>query len=164
VASRNGIVIAFAALAGVLGGFSLGTQFAGPDEYVDAPVIADRSVAPPRESEPTAHADLAAALSADDLRRIVREELAADRAAARDGVAPLEDSAAPTEEQSAATSQAEALLAAAMLRREWRDSDADALREHFHRMTAGQRTEILRRFSVAVNQGRLVPQTEQIPF
>ena len=108
------------------------------------------------------------ALTAEDLRRVVREELVAwdpgpvAPAAAGDPqpvVAPE-----VTARESAAASQAQSVLDAALARRTWTEQDADGMREVFASLSGEQQAEFLRQYAVAVNQGRLVPQTERIPF
>lgn len=47
---------------------------------------------------------------------------------------------------------------------QWTDRDADLLRAEMNQLSAKERTEILRRLSVAINQGRITPETERIPF
>lgn len=47
---------------------------------------------------------------------------------------------------------------------QWTDRDADLLRAEMNRLSTKERTEILRRLSVAINQGRITPETERIPF
>jgi hypothetical protein len=117
---------------------------------------------------PTGAARPSREISLDDLRRVVREELAARDAGspARSVVAAAEPAAAspPTPEQTAAAANAQRVLDAAIARRLWTDSDADQLRAHFYSLSPDQQDEILRNFSVAVNQGRLVPETDKIPF
>ena len=51
-----------------------------------------------------------------------------------------------------------------VLRLAWTEADAERFSEHFEQLPADQRMELLRKFSVAVNQGRLVPQTDRMPF
>jgi len=109
----------------------------------------------------------AATFTLDDVRRVVREELLArdgDRAspAARPGVA--EEAGAPAPAQAAAAVRAAATLDAAIVRHAWTEADSDALREDFNGMSAEQRAEWLRQYAVAVNQGRLVPESERGPL
>lgn len=47
---------------------------------------------------------------------------------------------------------------------QWTDRDADLLRAEMNRLSAKERTEILRRLAVAINQGRITPETERIPY
>jgi hypothetical protein len=104
-------------------------------------------------------------ISLDDLRRAVREELAAlpDRSASKSQAVAADSIAEPLESQAAST-QAHAVLDLALARRSWTAADGDALREEFLAMSDVQRDEWLRKFSQAVNQGRLVPESERIPF
>jgi hypothetical protein len=108
------------------------------------------------------------ALTAEDLRRVVREELAAR------GPEPVSLAAAGDPQpvvapevmarESAAASQAQGVLDAALARRTWTEQDADGMREVFASLSGEQQAEFLRQYAVAVNQGRLVPQTERVPF
>ena len=115
----------------------------------------------------------AGVLTTEDVRRVVREELVArDSTPARATPTPGAASAAPaatapvapSASQTSAAQQAESILAAAISRRTWTETDAASLREIFHDMSAEQQAETLRQFAVAVNQERLSPQTERIPF
>jgi len=102
----------------------------------------------------------------DDLRRVVREELAALPAGAagrQDGAADGTVAAA-TPDQSLAADQARAVLEAAVSRRSWTDADRDALAPQFVAMSAEQRNEWMLQYAQAVNQGRLVPDSERPPF
>lgn len=111
-----------------------------------------------------------AGFSVEDLRRVVREELAAHGASSTASAriaqnAPAEGAAeSPSTEQMAAAVQAHAALDEAISRRQWTEADAQSLRERFHNLSDDQQVELLRKFSVAVNQGRLVPQTDGVPF
>jgi hypothetical protein len=110
--------------------------------------------------------------SLEDVRQVVREELAG-RELIRDPVSAAahasdekekRESVPATLEQTAAAVEASAVLDSAIARRIWTDGDAERFSEQFERMPADQRMDLLRRFSVAVNQGRLVPQTDRMPF
>lgn len=109
----------------------------------------------------------ASAFTLEDVRRVVREELAAKApnapppAGAADRQAVVEQ---PTGEQVTAASQAQATLDAAISRRSWTAADAEALRRDFDAMSPDQQAELMRRFSLAINQGRLVPDGEYVPF
>jgi hypothetical protein len=105
-------------------------------------------------------------LDAEDVRRVVREELAAHRASADAPRGSPDSSPAdpPSQAQAAAATQAEALLRGALARRSWTEADADALRSLTHELPPDRQAEILRQLAVAINQGRIVPQTERIPF
>jgi hypothetical protein len=116
---------------------------------------------------------VAGSLTVEEVRHVVREELAAHGAAPTRGTPPplgatsemaVLAPALPTASQTSATQQAESILAAAISRHTWAETDADALRGIFHDMSADQQAETLRQFAMAVNQGRLTPQTERIPF
>ena len=56
------------------------------------------------------------------------------------------------------------MLEGAIARRAWTEQDADAMRAVFPDLNGDQQSEILRQYAVAVNQGRLVPQSERVPF
>ena len=105
-------------------------------------------------------------ISLDDVRRVVREELAA--AAGRPAVANAGQGEAvdaePTPAQSAALARASMVLDGALSRRQFTESDVDALRAEFHQLSLGQQAEIMQRYAVAVNQGRIVPTTDRLPF
>jgi hypothetical protein len=108
-----------------------------------------------------------AAFTLADVRRVVREEVAAlqapaARQAGAQAVAP--DVEPPTHQQVAAESQALATLDAAISRRAWTAADAAALRADFDAMSPDQQAELMRRFALAINQGRLVPDGEHLPF
>lgn len=109
-----------------------------------------------------------AALTSEDLRRVVREELAARSAGPASTAAAGEPPPVATPEiiarESAAASQAQSVLEGAIARRTWTEQDADGMREVFASMSAEQQSEFLRQYAVAVNQGRLMPQTERVPF
>lgn len=99
---------------------------------------------------------------------MVREELAA-RGSGTDAPVPPGESppAAPPEvmaRESAAASQAQSVLEVAIARRTWTEQDADSMREVFASLSGEQQAELLRQYAVAVNQGRLIPQTDRIPF
>lgn len=104
----------------------------------------------------------------DDLRRVVREELAAQRTSTPPRAAdhdPLaESTASSVAEQDAAARQARAVLDAAISRRSWTAADRDALHAQFPAMSPAQRQEWLQQYAQAVNQDRLVPDLEQPPF
>ena len=104
-------------------------------------------------------------LTADDVRRVVREELAARGSVAAD-VKPAALPLPPpvSAQQVAAASQAQSVLEGAIARRAWTEQDADAMRAVFPDLNGDQQSEILRQYAVAVNQGRLVPQSERVPF
>jgi hypothetical protein len=70
----------------------------------------------------------------------------------------------PTPAQTAALGRASAVLDSALSRRQFTDADVDALRAEFHQLSAEQQTEVMQRFAVAVNQGRIVPQSDRLPF
>jgi len=51
-----------------------------------------------------------------------------------------------------------------MAKRQWAEADADAMRAVFDQLSPDQQAEILRQYAQAVNQGRLVPQADRMPF
>jgi hypothetical protein len=42
----------------------------------------------------------------------------------------------------------------------WTDGDVDALRDEFRDLTHEQQTQVMPRYAVAVNQGRIAPQAD----
>ena len=109
----------------------------------------------------------AGTVSLEDVRRVVREELAS--AGAHPTGAATEprstaDAEPPTPAQAAAMARAGMLLEGALARREFTEADVDAMRTEFHQLSPAQQAEIMQRYAVAVNQGRIVPQTDRIPF
>jgi hypothetical protein len=140
-------------IAGLAAGFLLGGR--APDGAA-RPAVSTPAAAPAGGA--------AGMLTAEDVRRVVREELNARTPA---GASVASVPAVPPEitpAQAAATQQAQAVLDSAIARRSWTEADADAMRETFDELTPDQQSEILRQYAVAVNQGRLVPQTDRIPF
>jgi hypothetical protein len=109
-------------------------------------------------------ASASASFTLDDIRHVVREEIMAHES--ESGVAPpvAESARAAPPPPSAAEARAAATLDAAIARRVWTEADAEALRADFTELSAAQRAEWLRQYSVAVNQGRLVPETERGPL
>jgi hypothetical protein len=63
-----------------------------------------------------------------------------------------------------AATRARSLLDGAIGRRRWTDVDADSLRAEMADLPAGQRAEIIRSLSVAINQGQVVPESDRLPF
>ena len=112
----------------------------------------------------TGSAPGAAAFTLDDVRRVVRQELDARPSAGNTGTGASPAADLPDAQQIRAASQAHAVLDAAIARRSWTEADSEALREDFNALTADQQAELLRAYAVAVNQGRLVPQTDRAPF
>jgi hypothetical protein len=108
-----------------------------------------------------------ATISLEDVRRVVREELVAAKGRpavagqiAGDAVEPPP----PTPAQTAALARADAVLDSALSRRQFTDADVDALRAEFHQLSTEQQAEVMQRYAVAVNQGRIVPQSDRLPF
>jgi hypothetical protein len=99
----------------------------------------------------------AQAITPEQIRRIVREELGtrsrspADRAPAL----PTEEEHVALEASREATSRAEALIAAAHARGTWSPSDRDALRGLIDRMSNEQRTAVLNPLAAAMNRGEI---------
>ena len=157
---RTWLVPTVAGFAGLAAGFFIardgGEAGAGP-----ATISADsRTLSEPQLRETTSSFTL------DDVRRVVREELDARGVAggAKSEVPASLAAALPDSAQSAASSRASSTLEAALARRSWTEQDSDSLRNDFVDMTSDQRAGWLRQFSVAVNQGRLVPESERSPF
>jgi hypothetical protein len=108
-----------------------------------------------------------ATISLDDVRRVVREELVAARggpAGASQTAGDTQDPQPPTPAQTAALGRASAVLDSALSRRQFTDADVDALRAEFQQLSVEQQTEVMQRYAVAVNQGRIVPQSDRLPF
>jgi hypothetical protein len=104
-------------------------------------------------------------LTAEDVRRVVREELAAKGTGSAGSTPAAQPSLPPaTAQQVAAASEAQSVLEGAIAKRSWTEQDADAMRDVFPNLSGDQQAEFLRQYSVAVNQGRLTPQTERVPF
>jgi hypothetical protein len=106
-------------------------------------------------------------ISLDDVRRVVREELVAAKvrpAGAGQAVVETEEPQPPTPAQTAALGRASAVLDSALARRQFTDADVDALRAEFHQLSVEQQGEIMQRYAMAVNQGRIVPQSDRLPF
>lgn len=149
-------------LAGLLAGWWLASR---PEEPPASPVTSastSHAQGSSREVSPAAPS----AVSLEDLRRVVREELAA---AGGHTPTPGPSTAAgepglPTPAQNAALMRASQLLDSAMARRQWTDADVQAIRAEFHQLTVEQQVEVMRQYAMAVNQGRIVPQTDQVPF
>ena len=139
-------------IAGLAAGLFLGGRGDGP-----APA------AIPDGAPVTAIVTTAGALTAEDIRRVVREELAA-RSASEPVAAVTARSEPPTAAQDAAGSQARSVLDTAIAKRQWAETDADAMRDVFDKLSPDQQAEIMRQYAQAVNQGRLVPQTDRMPF
>ena len=106
-------------------------------------------------------------ISIDDVRRVVREELVASKgrtAVAGQAASDMVEPPPPTSAQTAALARASSLLDSAISRRQFTDADVDALRAEFHQLSTEQQTEVMQRYVVAVNQGRIVPQSDRLPF
>jgi hypothetical protein len=156
---RTAWMTAAAAMAGVVVGLLIGRD---GGEAV-APVAGDAVVAVPAMPRDTVQA-----FTIEDVRRVVREELdaraaASGRAAGAAATATTQP-AGPDAAQSAAALRASSMLDAAVARRSWTEADSESLRDDFASMAPEQQSEFLRQFAVAVNQGRLVPETERSPF
>jgi len=154
------LVPAATGLAGLVAGFLIGVRVSEPPSAVEA---SPRLVVLPGASG--TQLPSAEPVTLDDLRRVVREELAA----LPDGTGAPADgndgaSALPTLEQNQAAGHASAVLDAALARRSWTESDREALAERFADMSPAQRDEWMQKYAQAVNQGRLVPDSEGTPF
>ena len=158
----NWLVPAATGLTGLVAGLLL-SQVSDPLEPVRAPVAIFPGATPSSATAPSA-----AAVTLDDLRRVVREELAAlprVAGAPTGGDPALEGSTATSvAEQNQAATQARAVLDAALSRRSWTDADREALQSQFTVMSPTQRDEWLQQYAQAVNQGRLIPDAERPPF
>ena len=113
-----------------------------------------------------------------DVRLIVREELAALTSSMKLAGSTLSDKRgrqnveqgekkepiSPGTTQLAAASRAQSVVDVAIAHRQWTERDAEQFRTEFDLLTDEQRTEILQKFTVAVNKGQIVPQTDRIPF
>lgn len=142
-----------AGIAGLALGLMMSSMMGGRDATMEAPV----------GSRPTPTRGEPAALTVEDIRRVVREELAVARSGASQE-RHADAVAAPSTAQSAAATEARSVLEAAIARRSWDETDADAMREVFANLSGEQQAEFLRQYAMAVNQGRLVPNTERVPF
>ena len=150
---RKWLLPAVTGVAGLTAGFLVGAH--RPD--ASAAVFAAGPSTSPSVSQ--------GGLTAEDVRRVVREELAtlgSVSAEAKQAVQPLPPQV--TAQQVAAASHAQSVLEGAIARRAWTEQDADAMRDAFPDLNGDQQSELLRQFAVAVNQGRLLPQTERVPF
>ena len=158
----NWLVPAATGLAGLVAGLLL-AHVSVPVEPEPAPVAVFPGVTPSSATAPST-----APVTLDDLRRVVREELAAhprSAGAPTGGDLALEGSTATSvAEQNQAATQARAVLDAALSRRSWSDADREALHLQFTVMSPAQRDEWLQQYAQAVNQGRLIPDSEQPPF
>jgi hypothetical protein len=159
------LVPATTGVAGFVAGFLINGRSEEPRPH--SPESAAVVVYPGGTATPAA-VPSTAPVTLDDLRRVVREELAAlpagaaTRATAGSG---LENSTANSVvEQNSAATQARAVLDAALSRRSWTEADREALHAQFLAMSPAQRDEWLLQYSQAVNQGRLVPDSERPPF
>lgn len=166
MAPRKWIIPSCTGIGGLVVGLLLGGALPGNDPG-ESPGI---SQVPGRSStdglDGRARGESQLTLSLEDVRRVVREELAASNT----GSAPAGNPSAadppepPGEAAIAANEDARRVLVAAIARRQWTQADADALRSRFHAMSGADQDELLRQFSMAVNQGRLVVETDQVPF
>jgi hypothetical protein len=151
---RDWLVPAATGLAGLAAGFLIAENRSMP--AIPAVIL-------PHVTEDVADARPAAVpVTLDDLRRIVREELAAMRAS--HGPEAQESAAESPADQDAAATQARAVLDAALSRRSWTETDREALAHQFVLMSPAQRDEWMQKYAQAVNQGRLIPDSERPPF
>jgi len=163
---RTWMLAAAAGLAGLAAGWWLGARGDAAPAAADTFVVSDGSQDSPRGVSPAVVSE--SRISLEDVRRVVREELAASAGAAhgrgQGSAAAVTEPEPPSAEQAAAKLRASSLVDAAIARRQWTDADVDALRAEFHQLTPEQQAEVMRDYAVAVNQGRLVPQTDRLPF
>ncbi len=135
-------------------GFLFGRTFSRPPPAPEprGAALAIREL-PPRAARP----------DDDDVRRVRDAVLLALRGSPpREAVAPSSQPRSP--EQEAAGAALERDLAGALSAGQWTDADRDALRANLVRATSEDQFETLRRFSVAVNEGRLRIETRGLPF
>jgi hypothetical protein len=151
-----------------LGGLAVGWILAS-GRYTsesDAPLMTTtQPLGSPVEVRPAV--EQSAAISLDDVRRVVREELVAARgrpAVAGQSVGDKEEAQPPTLAQTAALGRANMVLDNAISRRQFVDADVDALRAEFHQLSTEQQAEVMQRYAMAVNQGRIIPQSDRLPF
>lgn len=104
---------------------------------------------------------------AAEVRRATREELSVFRESFRAAASEAPSDFAtpgPDAAHAAAATRARAMLDDAIARRHWTDADADSLRDELADLPASQRAELVRVLSVAINQGRLLPESDRLPF
>jgi hypothetical protein len=132
----------------------------------DAPLMAtNQPLGSPVEVRPAV--SRSSTISLDDVRRVVREELAAARgrpAVVGQTASDTGQPPPPTPAQTAALTRASALIDSAISRRQFTDADVDALSAEFHQLSTEQQAEVMQRYAMAVNQGRIVPQSDRLPF
>lgn len=153
------------ALGTGLVGFVAGWMVAAPADVPVAAAYTPQTQGPPHEAGPAFTSQ--GTISLDDVRRVVREELAAADTRTAPGARGAPDASEPeppTPAQTAALARAGMVLDGALSRRQFTEADVDALRAEFHQLAPAQQAEIMQRYAVAVNQGRIVPQTDRIPF
>jgi len=156
------------ALATGVAGFAAGWLVAAPPGAPPAAssfVLSAPVPAPDLAREPHQAPTPRDGISLDDVRRVVREELAA-AGTGGSAAAPASQEAAdePSPAQLEAMGRASTVLDGALARRLFTEADRDSMRAEFHQLSPRQQTEIMRRYSVAVNQGRIVPESEWLPF
>ncbi len=111
---------------------------------------------------------------ADEVRNDVREELASFKAslpvtmsqanATESTNAKARPSVEQIQAQALSAERARATVDGAIARRQWTQADADALRDEIGTMSQEQRSAVLSRIAVAINQGQIIPETERVPF
>ena len=162
--ARSWLVPLGTGLGGLAAGWILASGRYTP--VSDAPLsTADQPRGSPVEVSPAASPS--GTISLDDVRRVVREELVAAKGRAAVAGQTAGDTVLPeppTPAQTAALARASTLIDSAVSRRQITDADVDALRAEFQQLSAEQQTEIMQRYAVAVNQGRIVPQSDRLPF
>jgi len=164
VTARSWLVPLGTGLTGLVAGWILSSG-----RYTPASDASLTASTPPRGSSVEVNPAVvqSAAISLDDVRRVVREELVAAKgrpAVAGQTVGTTDEPQPPTLAQTAALTRASAVLDAAISRRQFTETDVDALRAEFHQLSPPQQAEVMQRYVLAVNQGRLVPQSDRLPF
>jgi hypothetical protein len=81
-----------------------------------------------------------------------------------DGQADKKEPISPSAIQLAAVSRVNSVVDVAIVHRQWTERDAEQFRNEFDLLSDEQRAEILQKFTVAVNKGKIVPQTDRVPF
>src|SRR5688572_667984 len=121
-------------LAGLVAGWWLAPRSEAPPAIPVTSASATHAQGSSREVSPAA----TSGVSLEDLRRVVREELAAAggrTATPGPATAAAGEPDLPTPAQNAALMRASQLLDSAVARRQWTDADVQAVRAEFHQLT-----------------------------
>jgi len=164
VTARSWLVPLGTGLSGLVAGWILASGRYTPASDSPLTAVTQPQGSPVEVSPAVAQS---ATISLDDVRRVVREELVAARvrpAVAGQADGNTDEPQPPTPAQTAALGRASAVIDSALSRRQFTDADVDALRAEFHQLSAEQQAEVMQRYVVAVNQGRIVPQSDRLPF